>query len=166
MRKNGTMDGVGNFSQFKDIMENDCRNLVMLQDVFRNTNFTGNLDPVPAWEIYIKCIVYTLILGTAFFGNLSVLVILTMNRNMRSTTNIFIANLAIGDMFIAICPMWVKLVESITMRWPFGEFICKLWPFLQGTSQYPDRYWILAPMTSSLTSERFSKKDLLMSEGL
>ncbi|XP_064634728.1 trissin receptor-like isoform X2 [Lineus longissimus] len=131
------MDESGNFSQFKDIvniMENDCRNFEILHDIFRNTNYTGNPEPVPTWEIYVKCIFYALILGTAFFGNLSVLVIVTMNRNMRSTTNIFIANLAIGDMFIAVCPMWVKLVESITMRWPFGEFICKLWPFLQVTS--------------------------------
>lgn len=49
----------------------------------------------------IKTVLYSSIMLAALIGNLFVLYVVYIKKNMRRTTNIFIANMAASDMFIA-----------------------------------------------------------------
>ncbi|XP_074649161.1 QRFP-like peptide receptor [Tubulanus polymorphus] len=95
--------------------------------------YPSTMEPLPPWETAFKIIVYLFLIPFSFFGNIIVVCIVIFNKNMRGTTNIYIANLALGDFLMACCPMWVNLVEGITRQWNLGETICKIFPFVQVT---------------------------------
>ena len=84
------------------------------------------------WEIGIKATMYALIWIVAFLGNSVVIIIIIMNKSMRTTTNIFVTHLAISDLTIVLCPMWVKAIDNLTFNWILGEQLCKLWQFVTG----------------------------------
>ncbi|XP_052261870.1 neuropeptide FF receptor 2-like isoform X2 [Dreissena polymorpha] len=50
---------------------------------------------------------------------------------MRSTTNVFLLNLAVSDVMVGCFCMWVHLGNNITNDWPFDEFVCKGNTFMQ-----------------------------------
>ncbi|GFR19613.1 g_PROTEIN_RECEP_F1_2 domain-containing protein [Trichonephila clavata] len=84
------------------------------------------------WEEYIKIAFYLLILIVALMGNISVILTVILNRSMRTTINFYLVNLAVADLLICICCMWVPLANSITKPLDnLGPFICKLNPFAQ-----------------------------------
>ena len=94
--------------------------------------------PYPTWEVALKCTTYAIAMTMGIVGNVSVLLILALNKNMRTSTNVYIANLAISDLMVCLWCMWIHLGSNITTSWPFGEFFCRCYSFLQGKF-----YWLL-----------------------
>lgn len=86
----------------------------------------------PAWEIALKVLFYALSFVVDVVGNVIVVLIIYMNKRMRSTTNILILNLAISDIMVGLFCMWMHLGNQISTNWPFGELICKVNTFIQG----------------------------------
>ncbi|GFS34184.1 g_PROTEIN_RECEP_F1_2 domain-containing protein [Nephila pilipes] len=94
-------------------------------------NQAALMEPL-MWEEYIKIAFYFLILVVALMGNISVILTVILNRSMRTTINFYLVNLAVADLLICICCMWVPLANSITKPlYSLGAFICKLNPFAQ-----------------------------------
>ena len=59
-------------------------------------------------------------------GNLSVIIVVVSNLQMRSTTNILIISLAVADLlFIVICVPFTAIAYG-TPFWPFGTVFCKV----------------------------------------
>ncbi|GFQ80543.1 g_PROTEIN_RECEP_F1_2 domain-containing protein [Trichonephila clavata] len=82
------------------------------------------------WEDYVKIAFYLVTLIVALMGNITVILTVILNRSMRTTINLYLVNLAVADLFICICCMWVPLANSITNPlYSLGAFICKLNPF-------------------------------------
>lgn len=69
------------------------------------------------------------IIGT--IGNVLVL-LTTRKRRMRTVTNLFIANLALADLAVCILAIPISVAYSTLGYWPFGSFLCKTMPYLQG----------------------------------
>ena len=69
----------------------------------------------------------------ALVGNIIVILIVVLNKRMKTTTNVFLLNLAVSDLMVGCFCMWVHLGNSITKEWPFGEYVCKVNTFMQGT---------------------------------
>ena len=69
-------------------------------------------------------IISGLITAIGIPGNILVILTICRVKKMRSTQNLFLANLAFGDFMNLIwcLPIWVL---SIYVPWPFGEFACK-----------------------------------------
>ena len=65
-------------------------------------------------------------------GNLIVIMVVAFNRKMRSTTNMYVMNLALSDLIVGCFCTWTHLGRRITVDWPFGPVICKLATFMQG----------------------------------
>ena len=86
----------------------------------------------PVWEIAIKIAFYILAMTLDIFGNSVVILIIVLNRKMRTTTNTLIANLAFSDLMVACFCMWVHAGNQVTPNWPFGNFFCKVNTFFQG----------------------------------
>ncbi|KAI8505253.1 Neuropeptide FF receptor 2 [Branchiostoma belcheri] len=66
-------------------------------------------------SVFLLCVV----------GNLLVIVVVALNRNMRTVTNFFIANLAAADLLVGVFSLPFNLADSILTSWPFGEAMCK-----------------------------------------
>jgi hypocretin (orexin) receptor 2 len=64
-------------------------------------------------------------------GNLLVILVIVKNVHMRSITNIFIGNLAIGDFCVVLMCLPATLITDITGNWWFGKTMCKIIPYIQ-----------------------------------
>ena len=69
---------------------------------------------------------YVLILLFLFVGNFITLLVLLLNRRMRSIPNMFVASLAISDFSMgAFAACSLSLPILVTSRWPFNDAACQ-----------------------------------------
>ncbi|CAL1543156.1 unnamed protein product, partial [Lymnaea stagnalis] len=83
----------------------------------------------PGWEIAIKVVFYVIAIVMDLVGNVIVILIIALNRKMRSTTNVLIINLAVSDLMVGTFCMWIHLGNQTSPNWPFGWFMCKFSTF-------------------------------------
>lgn len=88
----------------------------------------------PAWLTTgrIQIPLYATILLLAVIGNFLVILTLVQNRRMRTITNVFLLNLAVSDLLLGVLCMPFTLIGTLLRNFVFGEFMCKIIPFLQG----------------------------------
>jgi allatostatin A receptor len=67
---------------------------------------------------------------TGFIGNCSVVLVVLSNKQMRSTTNILIINLAAADLLFVIFCIPFTATDYIISMWPFGDAWCKIVQYL------------------------------------
>ncbi|XP_054708587.1 alpha-1A adrenergic receptor-like [Uloborus diversus] len=84
---------------------------------------------------YLQYTVKTIVLGAIIlmtvFGNLLVLIAVGVTSNLRSTTNIFIVNLAIADLLLGFFVLpFSAYLEIHGKIWIFGEMFCTIWAAL------------------------------------
>ncbi|CAG5117201.1 unnamed protein product [Candidula unifasciata] len=105
------------------------------------------------WQPAVIQRVATLVCGMvlALVGNTSIITILTCSRHRKrnSRVNIFIINLAIGDLTVCICTMTTEILFVAFGQWVLGPALCKLLPYLQCIT--------LASTTFILTSMSFDR---------
>ena len=110
-----------------------------VRSVQLNTSLWANI-PSPAhtrvvhedWEVALKVVFYAIAFLLDVIGNTIVILIIGLNRKMRTTTNVLILNLAVSDLLVGIFCMWIHVGNQITPEWPFGQFGCKINVFIQG----------------------------------
>lgn len=100
-----------------------------------------NLREETQVETNLKLAAYIIAFIVAVIGNVLVIVIVLRKTQFKTTTNLFIINMAFSDVMMAIVciPLTAYAIASknigqaIVVGW-FGVAICKLFPFLQGLS--------------------------------
>uniref|UniRef100_A0A1I8H5H4 G_PROTEIN_RECEP_F1_2 domain-containing protein n=1 Tax=Macrostomum lignano TaxID=282301 RepID=A0A1I8H5H4_9PLAT len=66
-------------------------------------------------------------LGTVF-GNCLVLLAVALHRNLRSTTGVFVSNLAAADLLLGACVLPFSSALEVTGGcWHFGNILCDIW---------------------------------------
>lgn len=75
---------------------------------------------------------YALIFILSVVGNTLVILTLVQNHRMRTVTNVFLLNLAISDLLLAVFCMPFTLIPQLMRNFIFGEFICVSVRYLQG----------------------------------
>ncbi|KAF6364989.1 neuromedin B receptor [Rhinolophus ferrumequinum] len=88
-------------------------------------------------EFVIRCVIpslYLLIITVGLLGNIMLVKIFITNSAMRSVPNIFISNLAAGDMLLLLTCVPVDASRYFFDEWMFGKVGCKLIPVIQLTS--------------------------------
>ncbi|ENN81530.1 hypothetical protein D910_09121, partial [Dendroctonus ponderosae] len=99
-------------------------------------------------KTYIRVIficLYTIVFCLCFFGkfeisiieilrNLLVIFVICLSRRLKTTTNCFLANLAVADVCVAVFCVYQNLLIYIVENWMFGEFMCKMYVFIQSLS--------------------------------
>jgi len=83
------------------------------------------------WEIGLMVTAYTIAMAMAIIGNIVVIMTVVLNVRMRTSTNIYLVNLAISDLIVGTCNMWIQLVSNITPSWVLGAFACVAFSFTQ-----------------------------------
>uniref|UniRef100_A0A4X1VMR0 Neuromedin-B receptor n=1 Tax=Sus scrofa TaxID=9823 RepID=A0A4X1VMR0_PIG len=88
-------------------------------------------------EFVIRCVIpslYLLIITVGLLGNIVLVKIFLTNSAMRSVPNIFISNLAAGDVLLLLTCVPVDASRYFLDEWMFGKVGCKLIPVIQLTS--------------------------------
>lgn len=80
--------------------------------------FEDTVKPMVSW-----C--FGLIGVTGFIGNILVILVVLLNSQMRSTTNILILNLSTADLLFVVFCIPFTATDYMMNVWPFGELWCK-----------------------------------------
>lgn len=87
------------------------------------SNFTISIFDFSFFDWFIIIFsMFVFIVG--IFGNLLVVIVVLKNSHMRTITNIFIVNLAIGDFFVILICLPPTIATDVTGN--FNKFIIKL----------------------------------------
>ncbi|MCL4134439.1 UNVERIFIED_CONTAM: hypothetical protein GTU68_067445 [Idotea baltica] len=144
---NETVGNEGNESTIlylSDVLLYSC-DLCFIEETFELWG-TGVCD-VPNKVAFHICvyILYTLILIMAVIGNILVVYVILSSIKMKTVTNYFIANLAVGDLCMAIfCVPFSFLSTLILQYWPFGFHLCVTVNYLQAVSVFVSAYTLVA----------------------
>ncbi|KAK7882488.1 hypothetical protein WMY93_028662 [Mugilogobius chulae] len=82
----------------------------------------------------LRIFLYSLIFFLSVFGNLLIIVVLTVNKRMRTVTNTFLLSLAVSDLMMAVVCIPFTLIPSILKDFIFGAAMCKIVAYLMGIS--------------------------------
>ncbi|XP_052858524.1 allatostatin-A receptor isoform X1 [Drosophila gunungcola] len=80
---------------------------------------------------------------TGFFGNLLVILVVVFNKNMRSTTNLMIVNLAAADLMFVILCIPFTATDYMVYYWPFGRFWCRSVQYLIVVTAFASIYTLV-----------------------
>ncbi|XP_311031.2 RYamide receptor [Anopheles gambiae] len=88
---------------------------------------------------------YTAILAASLVGNCSVLAIVASQPRMRTVTNLFLANLALGDLLMTLfCVPFSSVSLFVLQYWPFGAALCQTVNYFQAVSVLVSAYTLVA----------------------
>lgn len=91
--------------------------------------------PLPLADI-LTIPMYALIFILAVVGNLLVIMTLIQNKRMRTVTNVFLLNLSVSDLLVAVFCMPFTIIPIMLRNFIFGEFICISIRYLQGNVSF------------------------------
>ena len=124
----------------------------------QNENFTKNMNnddnTIELFEsisdFTVQNIIYSILYSTvslAAIGGNGIVIYLIVNfrRNRRSVTDLFILNLAIGDLLMAIlCIPFTFTANLLFHAWPFGSLMCRLVSYAQAVFVFISAYTLVA----------------------
>ncbi|XP_075680393.1 QRFP-like peptide receptor isoform X1 [Dermatophagoides pteronyssinus] len=146
----------------------ECQEQFFDIENFTDLNFPGERFETKAFGLdeYFKITIYIIAIIASIFGNSAVVLSVLMKRSLRVTVNLYLANLAVADILICICCMWVHLINHLTApTYVLGPFFCKINSFAQMTCLTSsvlslsaiacDRYMaIMYPLRTRVTKQR------------
>ena len=80
----------------------------------------------------IRIPLYSIIFFLAVVGNILVIVTLAQNKRMRTVTNVFLLNLSVSDLLLAVFCMPFTLIPTLLQDFIFGKVMCVLIRYVQG----------------------------------
>ncbi|KAL4240628.1 Galanin-like G-protein coupled receptor npr-9 [Mactra antiquata] len=111
-----------------------------------NNSMMSDDEGFYGFERYIRIaipIIFGLFVALGLVGNLLVIVVILINQQMRSTTNLLILNLAFADLcFIVFCVPFTATAYAIP-QWQFGEAWCKIHQYLIYVCAYASVYTLV-----------------------
>ena len=84
----------------------------------------------------IRIPLYSIIFFLAIAGNVLVIVTLAQNKRMRTVTNVFLLNLSVSDLLLAVFCMPFTLIPTLLQDFIFGKAMCVLIRYMQGKRRY------------------------------
>lgn len=107
-------------------------------DVYSGGLFLDNIET----EIFLDLsglnifliILYGITFIAGILGNIFVIFVIIKFKSMRTLTNYFLVNLTVGDILVVLICIPVTLGSTVYKKWIYGEVLCKLTPFIQGSA--------------------------------
>ncbi|KAK7102785.1 hypothetical protein V1264_020964 [Littorina saxatilis] len=94
-------------------------------------------------NIVIGTILYILVAMTVT-GNAMVLLAVARNKRLQTVFNMYIVNLAVTDILVALLAMSFYTTENMLGYWPFGEFMCGVWIFFDYGMTFASVFTLIA----------------------
>ncbi|XP_054168582.1 dopamine receptor 1-like [Oppia nitens] len=89
-----------------------------------------DMEYTEPFSVYIK-IVIGLVLGltilVSILGNIMVCLAISSDRRLRRLGNLFLASLALADLFVGCLVMTFALANDLMEYWMFGPQLCEIW---------------------------------------
>ncbi|CAL8322438.1 unnamed protein product, partial [Merluccius merluccius] len=82
----------------------------------------------------LRILLYALIFLLSAVGNLLIIVVLALNKRMRTVTNCFLLSLALSDLMMAVFCMPFTLIPNVLEDFIFGAAMCKIVAYFMGIS--------------------------------
>ncbi|XP_028972311.1 cholecystokinin receptor isoform X2 [Esox lucius] len=123
MQSNTSLNGNGNMSV--EVTNTTCCNASVM---------TKNPSTRQKEMDSVRIMLYSLIFLLSVFGNLLIIVVLTVNKRMRTVTNSFLLSLAVSDLMMAVFCMPFTLIPNILEDFIFGAAMCKTVTYFMGLS--------------------------------
>nr|CAB3517167.1 unnamed protein product [Spodoptera littoralis] len=98
-------------------------------------------------SLFHGCIylMYSIVFLVALLGNGLVCFVVQTSPRMKTVTNYFIVNLAVGDILMTLFCVPFSFVPMLILRyWPFGFVMCKVVNYTQAVSVLVSAYTLLA----------------------
>lgn len=125
-----------NYSNCSDYREN----ILQQNSSACRLNLTSHVKTTPEVPKYIQIastIFFSFIFLLGVFGNLLVILVVCLNRNMKTSVNIYLINLCIADILVLTVCMPPVLVEVYARDvWYFGKTMCKYFVYKRIRAQY------------------------------
>ncbi|KAM8974956.1 cholecystokinin receptor-like [Pelodytes ibericus] len=83
---------------------------------------------------WVRILLYCIIFLLSIFGNTLIIIVLVMNKRLRTVTNSFLLSLAVSDLMVAIMCMPFTLIPNLMGNFIFGEVICRTAAYFMGLS--------------------------------
>lgn len=110
--------------------------------IFESSSEDFISSPLFQMSIYIM---YSAVFIVALLGNGLVCFVVQTTPRMKTVTNYFIVNLAVGDILMTLFCVPFSFVSMLVLRyWPFGEVMCKVVNYSQAVSVLVSAYTLLA----------------------
>ncbi|XP_034830070.1 RYamide receptor-like [Maniola hyperantus] len=104
----------------------------------------GSLLSTTTFQFFVL-FMYCTVFIVALVGNGLVCFVVQTSPRMKTVTNYFIMNLAIGDILMTIFCVPFSFVSMLVLRyWPFGIVMCKIVNYSQAVSVLVSAYTLLA----------------------
>ena len=103
----------------------DDFNASFLEYDHNSPNSTETVQFSIAFQVIIY-IIYNTVFVAALLGNILVCYVVFSSPRMRTVTNYLIANLAVGDLLMALLCVPFSYISVLLQYWPFGEVLCHL----------------------------------------
>lgn len=123
-----------------------------LNEFFKLANESKNISLNPSllgdggshsWGRVFLIFAYGVLIVISMFGNTLVCHVIFKEKQMRTITNFFIANLAIADLLLTCINVPFNIARNLLDEWPFGSVMCHLLNFSLMTSVYVNTYTLL-----------------------
>lgn len=124
-----TTDTDSDFTGFKDSQLFDS-NMSFIRKFYHGRNYSQRV--IIDIGIELRITFHALIFILAVTGNTLVISVLAQNKRMRTVTNVFLLNLAISDLLLAVFCIPFTLIPVILKNFIFGAVMCVLVRYLQG----------------------------------
>ncbi|BFZ24095.1 hypothetical protein BsWGS_27133 [Bradybaena similaris] len=121
------------YSPITDVLSN-LSSATVTGNVNDSLTGKGHSPFLPRLSAEIQIAFYTIIFILAFVGNLLIIITLIQNKRMRTVTNVYLLNLAVSDLLLAVVCMPFTLVPVLLMDFIFGKFMCIFIRYLQAVS--------------------------------
>nr|AJA32745.1 FGLa/AST receptor [Rhodnius prolixus] len=138
-----------NTINFNNNIHNFNNNNIDMRNFYSNVTdteiFMEEISPELTEKIVaiVVPVLFGIIVILGLFGNALVVIVVAVNQQMRSTTNILIINLAIADLlFIVFCVPFTA-TDYIFRFWPFGDTWCKMVQYLIVVTAYASVYTLV-----------------------
>ena len=109
-------------------------------------------EELPYGALSVFTVLYVVIIMLGLGGNVTTALVVTLNREMRTVTNVFLVSLAASDALIAGVNMPVQLRFYSQNEWTLGSQACKLTAYVQGV--------VIVASILTLTSLAIDRYDL------
>ncbi|KAJ6652303.1 hypothetical protein lerEdw1_012713 [Lerista edwardsae] len=85
-------------------------------------------------DLTVRVLLYSAIFLLSVCGNVLIIVVLVLNRRLRTVTNSFLLSLALSDLMVAVFCMPFTFIPNLMRTFVFGKAVCKAVAYLMGMS--------------------------------
>uniref|UniRef100_A0AC35TI11 G_PROTEIN_RECEP_F1_2 domain-containing protein n=1 Tax=Rhabditophanes sp. KR3021 TaxID=114890 RepID=A0AC35TI11_9BILA len=111
-----------------------------METMFGNIPWPDDLSAINIVWVACCCCIFCV----SVFGNTMVVYVILSQKSMRTSTNLYLLNLALSDLLLSVICMPSTVVSSILKSWIFGGRLCKMLSYLQPVSVSASAYTLSA----------------------